>query len=67
MLDQSDNLNYCVFGCAVISDPYLFQEIVPLNPCFIFSKNFILSFIGKITTGASSLALFFEIMHQLLM
>ena len=39
------------FDCVGISDLYLFQEIVILNPCFIFSKNFILPFIGKLTTG----------------
>ena len=39
MLDQSDNLNDFFFGCAVISDLYLFQEIVLLNSCLIFSKN----------------------------
>ena len=50
MLDQSDNLNYCVFGCDAISDVYLFQEIALLNPCFIFSKNLILSLIEKVTT-----------------
>ena len=46
------------FGCVVISDLYLFQEIVVLNPYFIFSKNFMLSFIEKVTTGLKSLALF---------
>ena len=51
MLDQSDNLNHCFFGCIVISDLYLFQEIFLLNPYFIFSKNFILSLIDKVTTG----------------
>ena len=50
MLDQSDNPNYCFADCVVISDLYLFQEIVLLNPCFIFSKNLILSFINKVTT-----------------
>ena len=47
MQDQSNNLNYCV----VISALYLFQEIAILNPCFIFSKNLILSLIEKVTTG----------------
>ena len=28
-----------VFLFFVISDIYLFQEIVLLNPCFLFSKN----------------------------
>ena len=51
MLDQSDNLNYCVFGYVVISDIHLFQELVLLNPCFIFSKHLILSFIDNVTTG----------------
>ena len=37
--------------CVVISDLYLFQEIVILNPCLIFSRNLILSFIEKVTTG----------------
>ena len=39
------------FGCVVILDLYLFQEIVLLNPCFIFFKNLMLSFIDKVTTG----------------
>ena len=51
MLDQLDNLTYCFFGCAIISDLYLFQNIVLLNPCFIFSKNLILSLIDKVTVG----------------
>ena len=51
MLDQSDNLNYCFFTYVGISDLYLFQEIVFLNPCFIFFRNLILSFIDKVTTG----------------
>ena len=51
MLDQSDNLSF-FFGCVVISELYLFQEIVLLNPCFIVSKNLILSLIDKVTTGA---------------
>ena len=50
MLDQSDNLNYC-FLFVVISDLYLFQENVLLNPCFIFSKNLILSLTDKVRTG----------------
>ena len=51
MLDQSDNLNYCFFVCVIISDLYLFQEIVLLNLCFIFSKNLILPLTDKVTTG----------------
>ena len=39
------------FCCVVISDLYLFLEIFYLNPCVIFSKNLILSFIDKVTTG----------------
>ena len=46
------------FVCVVISDLYLFQEIVLLNPCFIFSKNLILSLIDKVTTEMQSLELF---------
>ena len=46
------------FGCVVISDLYLLKEIVLLNPCFIFSKNLVLSLIDKVTTGTWSLALF---------
>ena len=38
------------FDCVVISDLYLFQETVVLNPCFTFSKNLMLSFIDKVTT-----------------
>ena len=51
MLDQSDNLNYCFFVCVVISDLYLFQEIIFLNRFFMFSKNLILSLIDKETAG----------------
>ena len=36
------------FNCAVISDLYMFQEIVILNLCFIFSKNLILSFTDRV-------------------
>ena len=39
------------FGFVVISDLYLFQDIVLLNTCFKFSKNLMLLFIGKVTTG----------------
>ena len=46
------------FACVVISDIYLFQEIVLSNPCYIFSKKLILSFIDKVTTGPKILALF---------
>ena len=52
MLDQSDNLGYFFFGCVIISDLYLFQKIILLNPCFILCKSLILSFTGKVTTGA---------------
>ena len=45
------------FGCVVISDLYLFQELVLLNPCYIFYKNLILSFIDKVTTGKQSFVL----------
>ena len=44
MLDQS------IFGCAVISGLYLFQEMLILNPSITFSKNLILLLIGKVTT-----------------
>ena len=40
-----------LFGCIVISDLHLFQQMVLLNPCFTFSKNLTLSFIDKVTTG----------------
>ena len=43
-MDESDNLVF-------ISDLYLFQEIVLLNPRYIFSKNFALLFISKVITG----------------
>ena len=49
MLDQSDNLSN-FFGSVVISDLYLFQEFVLLNPCLIFSKNLVLSLIDNVTT-----------------
>ena len=45
------------FVCVVISDLYLLQEIVLLNPCFIFSKNLILPLIDKVTTGTKILVL----------
>ena len=54
MLGQSDNLNYFVLYyivCVVISDLYLLQEIVLLNPCFVFPLNLILSLIDKVTIG----------------
>ena len=57
MLDQSYSLNCCFVGCVVISDLYLFQETVLLNLCFKFSKNLMLSFINKVTTGKKSLVL----------
>ena len=38
------------FGCVVISNLYLFQDFVLLNPCFKYSKNLMLSFIDKVTT-----------------
>ena len=38
------------FDCVVISDIYLFQKIVLLNPWFKFSKNLILLFMDKATT-----------------
>ena len=40
-----------VFGWVIISDLYLFQKIGLLNPCFMFSKNLILSLIDKVTKG----------------
>ena len=46
------------FGCVATSDLYLFQEIVLLNSCSLFSKNLILSFIDKLTTGTYSSVLF---------
>ena len=39
MSDQSDNLNYFFFVYVATLDLYLFQEIVLLNPCIIFSKE----------------------------
>ena len=39
MSNQSDNLNYCFFVYVLFADLHLFQDIVLLNPCFIFSKN----------------------------
>ena len=44
MLDQS------IFGCAVISGLYLFQEMLILNPSITFSKNLMLLLIDKVTT-----------------
>ena len=46
------------FVYVVISNLYLFQEVVLLNPCLIFSKNLILPVIDKVTTGTQSLASF---------
>ena len=42
----------CYFRCIVV------PRIVFPNPCLILSKNLILSFIDKVTTGTKSLALF---------
>ena len=57
MLDQSNNLNYYFFGCAVISDLCLFQKIVFVNFCFKISKNLMLSLIDKLTTTIQILVL----------
>ena len=46
------------FGCLVISELYLFQETVLLNPCFTFFKNLMLSFNYKVTIGTKSLGQF---------
>ena len=51
MLDQSYNPNYLFLCRVVISDLYLFQEILMLNPCFRFYKKLMLSFIDKKTSG----------------
>ena len=37
------------FVCVVISDLYLFQDIVLLNPCSKFSENLMLLFMDKVT------------------
>ena len=50
MLNQSYSLD-CFFGCVATSDLYLIQEIVLLSHCFMFSKNLMLSFLDKVTTG----------------
>ena len=47
-----------ILVCVVISDLYLFEEIVLLNIYFIYFKNFILSLIDKVRTATWSLALF---------
>ena len=39
------------FGYVVISDLYLLQEIVILNPLFVFAEKLMLSFIDKRATG----------------
>ena len=57
-MNQSYYLIVVFFPCVVISDLYLFQEIVLPNPCFMFSKNLILSFVDKVTIGIYNLALF---------
>ena len=57
MKDQSCNNKMLFLGCVVISHLYLFQEIVHLNPCFMFCKNLMPSFIDKVTTGTLSLVL----------
>ena len=41
----------------VISDLYLIQEIVLLNPCFKFSKNLMLLFMDKLAAGGSAAGL----------
>ena len=40
----------CFFDCEVISDLDLFQDIILLNPCFMFPKHLMLSFIDTVTT-----------------
>ena len=57
-MDQSYSLNCYFIGCIVISDLYLFQDIVLCNPYFKCSKNLVLLFIDKVTMGTQSLALF---------
>ena len=47
-----------ILVCVVISDLYLFEEIILLNIYFILFKNFILSLIDKVRTATWSLALF---------
>ena len=42
-----------IFGSILISDLYLFQGTVLLNPCLKFSKSLMLSFTAKIATGTS--------------
>ena len=56
MLDQSCNLNCCLL-VVFISDLFLFQEIVLLNPCVKFSKKLMFSFVDKVTTKFSSINL----------
>ena len=46
------------FGCVIISDLYLFQETVLLNPYFKISKSSMSSFIVKVTNGTLNLVLF---------
>ena len=55
MFDHSDNLNYCFFGCVVISGLNFSHEFVLLSPGFIFSKNLILSLKEKLTIVTKSL------------
>ena len=47
-----------LFGSVVISELYLFQETALFNPCFQYSKNFLLLLKDKVTTGILSLVLF---------
>ena len=56
MLDQSDNLNHVFWLCCYFRSIFV-SEMALLNPCFIFSKNLILSLIDKVKTGTESLAL----------
>ena len=47
---------------VVISDLYLFQEIVLLNPYFIFSKNLILLLTHKVTLEHKAFRYLFEML-----
>ena len=57
--------NHFILFCIVISDLYLFQDIVLLNPCIKFLRNFMLSFMDKLSTGAYYLLLLGEARHCL--
>ena len=51
-------------GSVVTSDLHLFQKIVLLKACLIFSKNLLLSLIDKVTIGTKRLVIKIILFYQ---